>query len=48
MVDTPLITRESVASARQTLLAHGRKASQRAVIKHLGGGSFSQVGPLLR
>ena len=48
MVDTPLITRDSVASARQALLAQGRKASQRAVIKHLGGGSFSQVGPLLR
>ncbi len=25
MVDTPLITRESVASARQALLAQGRK-----------------------
>ncbi|WP_157736046.1 DNA-binding protein [Granulosicoccus antarcticus] len=37
-----------MASARQALLAQGRKASQRAVIKHLGGGSFSQVGPLLR
>ncbi len=48
MVDTPLITRDSVARARQALLAQGRKASQRAVIKHLGGGSFSQVGPLLR
>ena len=48
MVDTPLITRDSVARARDALLAQGRKASQRAVIKHLGGGSFSQVGPLLR
>ena len=48
MVDTPLITRDSVASARQELLAQGRKVSQRAVIKLLGGGSFSQVGPLLR
>lgn len=48
MVDTPLITRDSVARAREALLAQGHKASQRAVIKHLGGGSFSQVGPLLR
>ncbi len=48
MVDTPLITRDSVARAREALMAQGHKASQRAVIKHLGGGSFSQVGPLLR
>lgn len=48
MVDTPRITKESVASARQTLIEQGRKPSQRSVIKLLGGGSFSQVGPLLR
>lgn len=48
MVDTPRITKESVANARQTLLEQGRKPSQRSVIKLLGGGSFSQVGPLLR
>ena len=48
MVDTPRITKDSVAQARQALIEQGRKPSQRLVIKHLGGGSFSQVGPLLR
>ena len=48
MVDTPLVTKDSVAGARLALIEQGRKPSQRSVIKLLGGGSFSQVGPLLR
>jgi hypothetical protein len=48
MVDTPLVTKETVASARLALIEQGRKPSQRSVIKLLGGGSFSHVGPLLR
>ena len=48
MVDTPLVSKDSVAGARLALIEQGRKPSQRSVIKLLGGGSFSQVGPLLR
>lgn len=48
MVDTPLVTRESVANARLELIEQGQTPTQRAVIKLLGGGSFSQVGPILR
>ncbi|MDB4222217.1 DNA-binding protein [Granulosicoccus sp.] len=48
MVDTPLVTKDSVAGARLVLIEQGRKPSQRSVIKLLGGGSFSQVGPILR
>ena len=48
MIDTPFVTKDSVAGARLALIEQGRKPSQRSVIKLLGGGSFSQVGPLLR
>ena len=48
MVDTPLVTKESVANARLELIEQGQTPTQRAVIKLLGGGSFSQVGPILR
>ena len=48
MAETAALTKEAVAEARAQLIARDRKPSQRAIIKYLGRGSFSQVGPWLR
>ncbi|MGB5865839.1 MAG: DNA-binding protein [Sulfitobacter sp.] len=48
MAETAALTKETVAEARAQLIARDRKPSQRAIIKLLGRGSFSQVGPWLR
>ena len=42
------VTREAVFNAAIEIAAKGERPSQSKIRQHLGGGSFSDIGPILR